>query len=68
MENFSESSEKITASPSKAIFNCSLLDCELLSPSLEIIVAAATLLSIANLTSSKLLDKKRCTPKSLTYL
>ena len=22
----------------------------------------------ANLTSSKLLDKKRCTPKSLTYL
>jgi hypothetical protein len=40
----------------------------LLSLSLEIMVAAATLLSMASFTSSKLLDKKRWTPKSFTYL
>ena len=67
-KTFSDSSEKITASPSKAIFN--KLDSDFLwfSKDLEIIVAAATLLSIANFTSSKLLERNKWTPKSFTYL
>ena len=49
----------MTASPSKAILNKPSLFFVLGELALEIIVAAATWLSIASFTSSKLLDKKR---------
>ena len=48
-KTFSDSSEKITASPSKAIFRMPELDSFLCSLDLAIIVAAATSLSIAAL-------------------